>query len=185
MRSKLDVEAMVKKHIAKGEIVEKHQTIRSQCRLFVSKAKKNIVIAALLLKISQDKQSKDFHNLPNDFSADEWVIIMDYYSMFHAAKGALAKENIKIGEENAHEAAINAMYYYYVHTGKLETKLFFMLENAKQKVMELIESLETAKTLRNEVNYELEHKPRRDTAIELHNDAKIFVNKMQELVEGP
>lgn len=184
MRSKIDVQMMIRKHLANGEIAEKHPTIRSQCRLLISKAKKNILIASLLLNISQDKKAKEFHNLPDDFSADDWVIIMDYYSMFHAAKGALAKESIKIGEENAHEATINAMYHYYVYTGKLEEKIFFMMEDAKQRVIELMESLERAKTSRNEVNYELQDKPRRATALETLKDAKIFVNKMQEIVES-
>ena len=104
--------------------------------------------------------------------------------MFHSAKGALAKQKIKITEDNSHEATVNAMYYYYLFSGKLEKEIFSKLENAKKEAVKLIESLERARTLRNEVNYELKDLPRIQTAKEIIEDAKLFVNRMKEIVLG-
>ncbi|MEK6857672.1 MAG: hypothetical protein AABX39_03740 [Nanoarchaeota archaeon] len=164
MKSKIDINNEINIHIKKGEIVENDSVVGSYCRLFISKAERNLLIASLLFNATQSKEIKDILKLPNDFTAVEWCIIISYYSMFHSAKGALAKQKIKITEDNSHEATVNAMYYYYLFSGKLEKEIFSKLENAKKEAVKLIESLERARTLRNEVNYELKDLPRIQTA---------------------
>ncbi|MBI5066537.1 hypothetical protein HZA97_09995 [Candidatus Woesearchaeota archaeon] len=182
MKLKFEVKQAVQQHVKKGEIVENDVVVKSQCRLFLSKAERNLATANLLLTITEQKRLKDIHGLPNDFSAAEWGIIISYYSMFHAAKGALAKLGIKITEDNPHEATLNSMYFYYLFSGKLEEKLFDKLQNAKEEAIKLIESLGRARTLRNEVNYELKELPRVQTAKGIFDDAKVFVSKMKEIV---
>lgn len=90
------------------------------------------------------------------------------------------KADINVGKETLkkHILFFNSQVYWQM----VKNEIFSKLENAKREAITLIESLERAKTLRNEVNYELKDLPRIQTAKEILEDAKIFVSRMKEIV---
>lgn len=177
VRDKQTIRQLIAKHITAKDIIEKEETVSSLTRLFLQKSERDLQIATVIFTTGKKEGNP---NLQSAFF--NWVIIIGYYSMFHAAKAALARMKIKVSEQNAHEAVLNAMYHYYVYSGKLEVEIFSLFENAKEKALELIEKLERARTERTNVNYEINRQIKEENANDLLKEAKEFVQAMRTLV---
>lgn len=179
-RDKINVMESIEQHKGKREIVENHPTIASLSTLFLQKGERDLQVATKNFDFGKQEKSQ---NLQSAFF--NWVIVIGYYSMFHSARGALAKISVYVSEDNVHEAVLNGMYHYYVYQGLIEKKIYYMLENAKEardKAIKLIEKLEMARTDRGNVNYEVAQAVKEATAKDLLNDAKEFIEAMRNLI---
>jgi len=95
----------------------------------------------------------------------KWATVQAYYAMFHAARTLFYHKGYR---EKSHYCLILAMKAFYVSEGVLE--------------MRLVESLQTAKTLREGADYENTFDP--ESAKALVDQAEEFVKIAAEVVLG-
>ena len=62
---------------------------------YLDKSRHNLETANLLLKLSDDRESKKALRLREDYNAYDWVISASYYAMFHAATAALGSLGLR------------------------------------------------------------------------------------------
>lgn len=164
----------------RDEIVEKHATVASLNVLFLQKGERDLQVAAA----NYDFGLKEKHPVLQS-AFFNWVIVIGYYSMFHSARAALAKLSVYVSDDNVHEAVLNGMYYYCVYQGLIESKVYDLLKNAKErrdKAVKLVEKLELARSRRGNVNYEVAQAIKEAVAKALLNDAKEFIESMRILI---
>lgn len=180
VRDELTVRGLVEGHKRRGELVENHPTVASLNFLFLQKGERDLQVAAA----NYDSGLKE-KNPALQSAFFNWVIVIGYYSMFHSARAALAKLSVYVSEDNVHESVLNGMYHYYVYQGRIEARIYGMLENAKarrDKAVKLIEKLEVARSRRGNVNYEVAQAVKEATAKGLLSDAREFIEAMRALV---
>ena len=168
-------------HIKKKEIVENHSTIAPLATLFLQKGERDLQVATANFDFGKEEKNS---NLKSAFF--NWVIVISYYSMFHSARGALAKIKVYVSDEHVHESVLNGMYHYYVYQERIEKKVYYMLENAKEardKAIKLIEKLEDARSDRGNVNYEVAQAVAERTAKSSIDNAKEFIEAMRALIK--
>lgn len=158
--------------------LEKDVTVKHLAGKHMEKAGFNLVVANLLWNISEDEKLKKVHDLSPNFKCYDSVIEGAYYAMYHAAMAAIAKIGYRV---RSHEAAVWALYYYYVHEGILEERLIGMLDKAKSLKEEYVDMLEKGKQTRRIAAYEVSQMSR-DLAEELLNNAKNFVGRLDKLM---
>lgn len=147
---------------------------------YLTKARKNILIANLLMKISEDKKTKDFLKLPDDFNLYEWVIIVSYYAMYSAALGALANFNYK---SRSHAATVVVLRYHYVHRQRLGREDILRLEKARKFSEALIGKLIKIKSRRESAQYDATPSISKVNAETSVRDANEFVGKVEEIMQ--
>ena len=180
-RDKHKVAENVDGHIKKKEIIENHPTIASLATLFLQKGERDLQVATANFDFGKEEKST---NLKSAFF--NWVIVISYYSMFHSARGALAKIKVYVSDEHVHETVLNGMYHYYAYSGVIEKKIYYMLEDAKEardKAIKLIEKLEAARKNRGDVNYEVAQAVIERTAKSSIDNAKEFIEVMRALIK--
>jgi len=158
--------------------LEKDITVKHLAGKHMEKAGFNLVVANLLWNISEDEKLKKVHGLNPNFRCYESVIEAAYYAMYHAAMAVMAKLGYRV---RSHEAAIWALYYYYVHEGILEERLVGMLDRAKSLKEEYVDMLAKGRQTRRTAAYEV-GEISRDLAQELLSNAKSFVKQLGELM---
>ncbi|MBI2663751.1 hypothetical protein HYX10_00210 [Candidatus Woesearchaeota archaeon] len=181
VRDEYRIRELIEQHKRIKEIVEKHPTVSSLSTLFLQKGERDLQVA----NTNFDAGSKEKDKLLQS-AFFNWVVVIAYYSMFHSARGVLAKISVYASEDNVHEAVLNGMYHYYAYQGLMARKLFFMLEDAKEakdEAIRMIEKLETARTRRGNVNYEVAQAVKETAAKDSLKDAKEFVEAMRALIK--
>lgn len=180
-REKHKVAENVDGHIKKKEIVENHPTIASLATLFLQKGERDLQVATANFDFGKDEKNT---NLKSAFF--NWVVVISYYSMFHSARGALAKIKVYVSDDNVHEAVLNGMYHYYAYQGIIEKKVYYMLEDAKEardKAIKLIEKLELARKDRGDVNYQVAQAVIENASKKTLDNAKEFIEVMRTLIK--
>lgn len=168
------------KRTQRGEnpALEKDITVKHLAGKHMEKAGFNLVVANLLWNISEDDKLKKVHGLNPNFKCYESVIEAANYAMYHAAMAAMAKIGYRV---RSHEAAVWALYYYYVHEGILEEHLVEMLSHARSLKEEYVDMLAKGRQTRRIAAYEVSDVSR-DLAQELLSNAKSFVKRLGGLV---
>lgn len=180
-RDKHKVAENVDGHIKKKEIVENHPTIASLATLFLQKGERDLQVATANFDFGKDEKNT---NLKSAFF--NWVVVISYYSMFHSARGALAKIKVYVSDDNVHEAVLNGMYHYYAYRGVIEKKVYYMLEDAnkaRDKAIKLIEKLELARKDRGDVNYQVAQAVIENASKKTLDNAKEFIEVMRTLIK--
>lgn len=180
-REKHKVAENVDGHIKKKEIVENHPTIASLATLFLQKGERDLQVATANFDFGKNEKNT---NLKSAFF--NWVVVISYYSMFHSARGALAKIKVYVSDDNVHEAVLNGMYHYYAYQGIIEKKVYYMLEDAKEardKAIKLIEKLELARKDRGDVNYQVAQAVIENASKKTLDNAKEFIEVMRTLIK--
>ena len=180
-REKHKVAENIEKHKGSKEIVENHPTVATLATLFLQKGERDLQVAAS--NFESGKQEKN-QNLKSAFF--NWVIVISYYSMFHSARGALAKIKVHVSDLNVHEAVLNGMYHYFAYQGVIEKKVYYMLENAKEardKSIKLIEKLEFARKDRGDINYQVAQAVIESSAKTSLDNTKEFLEAMRILIK--
>ncbi len=168
------------KRAQRGEqpALEKDLTVKHLAGKHMEKAGFNLVVANLLWNISEDEKLKKVHGLNPNFKCYESVIEAAYYAMYHAAMAAMASIGYRV---RSHEAAVWALYYYYVHEGILEERLVGMLDKARSLKEEYVDMLAKGRQTRRIAAYEVSEMSK-DLAQELLSNTKNFVKRLGELV---
>lgn len=146
---------------------------------FLKKARKNFAFASLIFSISERDNFKGALELPPDFEAYDWVVVIAYYSMYVSALAALANISFK---SRSHAATLAVLEQVYVLQNKLESRHLQSLSNAYSLSRELITKLAQAKANREAAQYDATPAIARQNAISALEDADEFITKIEELL---
>lgn len=149
--------------------------------LYLDKSRHNLETADLLLKLSDDRESKKALRLREDYNAYDWVISASYYAMFHAATAALGSLGLRARN---HDCLIESMEYHFVHKKKvLETELIDKIARLKSLEEKYINQMWHTKSRRNTAHYKAEASISRSDAQRSLKDARGFVERITNLIE--
>lgn len=169
----------IDRYLQKEQLLKNQEQAKLE-RPFLTKARKNITVANLLFKISEQEDLKKILALAADFNSYDWVIIVSYYSMYISALAALAKLGFK---SKSHAATITVLEYYYVHQQRnLEAKYIQQLTKAYVLSEELISKLVQTKTRRETAQYDATPAISRESAVSALADAEEFIAKIEEVL---
>ncbi|MDD4878026.1 MAG: hypothetical protein PHO02_03250 [Candidatus Nanoarchaeia archaeon] len=105
---------------------------------YMENAKKALLIARHLQKLSTEAETRKNNGFPEGFECFLWVIVLSYYSMFYTANAALAKIKIKVGDKIAHKVTQDALVVYFIKNKKLAKYLLEDYESTKNEVLSLM-----------------------------------------------
>ncbi len=169
----------IENYLKKGQLVQNDDNKQFE-KLFLKKARKNITVASLLFKISDEEDIKKLLKLSSDFETYDWTIVASYYAMYVSALAAIAKLGMK---SESHAATIAVLEYNYVHKNKvLEKKDIQKLSDAHSISKELITKLLEIKGKRETAQYDATPAISREIAISASESAKEFVTKIEEVI---
>lgn len=148
---------------------------------YLDKSRHNLETANLLLKLSDDGESKRVLRLREDYNAYDWVISAGYYAMFHAATAALGSLGLRA---RSHDCLIEALEYHFVHKKKvLETELIDKIARLKSLEEKYVNQMWHTKSRRNTAHYKAEASISRSDALKSLKDAHGFVERITNLID--
>ena len=163
------------KNLITNGLLTRDESAKGLAVPYLEKAKINLTTMELLSKATS---FKDILELPQDYRADEWVIVAAYYSMYLAALSVLAQLGYRC---KSHAAAIVALEEFLVKKALLDKKYLYLLEKVSINKDE-IETLKDAKDKREIAQYSVTKKLSLVLAEEIKIDARHFVDKMEEVL---
>src|SRR3989344_194458 len=110
------------KNLITNGLLTRDESAKGLAVPYLEKAKINLTTMELLSKATS---FKDILELPQDYRADEWVIVAAYYSMYLAALSVLAQLGYRC---KSHAAAIVALEEFLVKKALLDKKYLYLLE---------------------------------------------------------
>ena len=142
----------------------------------------DLALAEGLIKISTLPKLKDLLNYSFETSFFDWAIVCSYFSIFHATQALLGLKKVKI-DTRLHYATLIAFAKQFIINGELESHLFYIYENAENKAKELLEIFEEEKKKRSLFQYHRLSKNNLQPAKESLNNAKSFLEAIQEILK--
>ncbi len=168
----------IKRYLQKEQLFKKEEYVKLE-KLFLTKARKNITIANLLFRTSEQEELKKMVVLPEGFEMYDWVIITSYYAMYSAALAAIAKLGFK---SKSHMATIAVLEQYYVHENKQLAKEHVVKLAKAHTLSEIwITKFLEVKTKRETAQYEATPAIARENADSARKDAEEFITKIEEI----
>jgi len=169
------------KELLKAKAVKEDSSIITHLKW--QKAVNDLALAEGLLKISTSEKIKDTLGYTKDKTFFDWVIVTSYYSIFHAAQALLGLKKIKI-INRMHQATLISFAKHFIVNGELEAELFLLYENAESKANEMLDILEEEKGKRGMFQYHRLSKNNLDPAKESVENAKVFLEAIQEILKN-
>ena len=127
----------VARYILEG-LLKKDEENMQFSGFYMENAKKALLVAKHLQKLSSDAETRRKNGFPENFECFLWVVVASYYSMFYTANAALAKIKIKVGEKIAHKVTQDALIVYFIKNKKLAKYLLEEYESTKNEVLSLM-----------------------------------------------
>lgn len=157
-----------------GEIAENDVRELTKVQKHMTRAKDDYLFANSIKAIIENPNIKMQLKLPPDFdNLYHWLIIVSYYSMYHAATAAMAKKRIKC---NSHIATITSLAKYYLEEEELEFKFLKTLEYV------YINYIESGRESREGAQYNVDKEYTRKEALEVFENAGKFVERVSEII---
>ena len=148
---------------------------------YLSNARHNLLIAKMMLDVTETGDIKKKLTLPDDFQCYSWTIAVSYYAMYHAALSALAKQDY---ESDDHQATKYALAKLYVIKDKLEKEALELFDQGKKILEEeYIVTLDDARKKDRAARYSATPEYEKTKAEEILGNAKKFVNRLAEIIE--
>ncbi len=169
----------IEQYLKRGQLVKDEGNLKLEVP-FTNKARKNLLVANLILRISQDTKLKKRLNITPDFEMYEWVINISYYAMYIASLAAIAKLGYR---SRSHHATITILEYNYVYLQKgLEIKHLTKLTKAYALNDYLLTTLLRTKTRRESAQYEATPLIAKENALSSVEDADEFITRIEEIL---
>lgn len=156
----------------------KNQFMKRLVPHFMEKARHNLLFCTAVWDMNNSENAKKAINLPEDFSAFDWVTITAYYAMYHSALAALASVSYK---SDNHTATIIALEAFFVDKNLLEMEFIDKLKQARELEEEYVYKLKQAKRQRETAQYGVTEQTGKDAAEKLLENARSFVDRMEKL----
>ena len=170
----------------KKEQLFKHEEHKRFEQSFLTKSRKNLAVANILFKISDEENTRKLLLLASAFETYDWVIIVSYYAMYTSALAALARFGFK---SKSHAGTITVLEYHYVAEKKdenkssaLEQKDISSLTKAYDLSEQFITNLIQIKTKRETAQYDATPSLTKEMARAALEDADAFMTKIEEIL---
>jgi uncharacterized protein (UPF0332 family) len=168
----------IERYLGKEQLL-KNREYTSLEKPYIAKSRKNLAVARLLFKISENDDSKRLLSLASGFEMYDWVIVVSYYSMYSSALAAISKLGFK---SKSHAATISLIERFYVKNSKMEHEHLHKLAKAYALSEALITKLIQTKTRRETAQYDATPAISRENAISALADADEFITKVEEIL---
>lgn len=146
---------------------------------YLNKAYHNLEVAGILALLSDNPENKKALGIDSKELYFDWIIITSYYAMYMAATAAVAKLGLKA---TTHGATISALEYRYcVDMKLLHSKYVDMIRDVGFD-REDVHKLDQAMKGRIAVQYTVTAKYGQRDAKKVLEDAKEFVNKINDII---
>ena len=173
---------LIDNFLKKDQLIKNDEYKRLE-KSYLMKARKNLMVARLLLKISEEEGIKKMLKIASYFETYDWVIIISYYAMYTSALSALAKLGFK---SKNHLATISVLEYNYVNKSEskkgLEVKDIHKLTKAYTLSEQLIIKLMETKTKREAAQYDATPNITKEMAKTALDDADEFITNIEEVI---
>lgn len=166
---------MIERFIKTEQLV-KDLTAKNLAEPYFQKAKSNLITMEILSKI---EKHKEILAIPKEHSTEEWVVVVAYYAMYMAALSILAKLGFK---SKSHAATAVALEEFFVKKKLLDKAQFENFENIRLRKEE-IEMLRDVKDRREIAQYSVTKKTTKEIAEKTKDDARKFVDSVEEIFE--
>lgn len=188
MKRKEKLKKKINRHLERGQLSKSDEHKKLE-KPFLAKSRKNIAVANILFKISEQEGIRKMLRLASDFEVYDWVIVASYYAMYASALAASAKHGFK---SKSHAATIAVLEYNYVKEEKntdgsrnktLEQRDIHKLAKAYAISEQLITKLIQTKTKRETAQYDATPAITRENAKTALDDSEEFITKIEEILD--
>lgn len=175
----VDVMKNLKFYMKKERLI-KDETVKRLADEYLAKAKNNLITLKILDELQNDKTFRKKHDIPEEYSTYEWVVITGYYAMYTAAISLLAKIGYR---SKNHTATFCVLEEFFVKKKILDEDILILLKSAMFHKEE-IEKLSDARHKREIAQYSITKQTTKSIAEKIKKDAYDFVNKCGEIING-
>lgn len=149
--------------------IETRDTEKSLTKVYLKRARSDLFLARLLMKISQDENTKKSLLIDQSYHSFHWVIVSAYYAMYHAATSAIAQKGIKA---RTHVATVAALAKHYA----LGHGLAKQLEDVQ------IQHIDATRITRQNAQYKVTKSFSEKEAERVIDTAQEFIDKIDEII---
>lgn len=146
--------------------------------ILAKKGKVNLKSAKIELLFLKDTELRK-NPLFRGYESYEWVIVKSYYAMYNIARALLAKIGIKT---MSHASTLYAFKILYIRRGKIHSRYFRMLDNAKIEEGYL-DMIYDARKIRFSAQYDVLSSIIEREAVECLKKAETFVNDLSKMCD--
>jgi len=154
----------------------KDSTAKNLALPYLKKSKSNLITMEILSKV---ENHKEVLAIPEEHSTEEWIVVVAYYAMYMAALSILAKIGYK---SKSHTATAKALDEFFVKKKLLKKIHLKNFENIRMKKEE-IEILRDVKDRREIAQYSVTKKTTKELAESTKDDARKFVDSVEEIFD--
>lgn len=185
MLNKREIENKFEEYLRKESkdrfYLRKRIGINRLARNYLRNARHNLLVANMMMSVTENKEAKKQLVLPDDFQCYSWVIAVSYYAMYHAALSALAKQDY---ESDDHQATKYALAKLYVIKDELEKEALELFDQGKKILEEeYIVTLDDARKKDRAARYSANPEYEKSKAEEIIKNARKFVKRLAEIIE--
>ncbi len=152
-------------------------------KLFTERAKNELTIAEVLLRLSEgEKEKKDF-DIKEDMTFYSGAIAHAYYCIFYSAKALLATKNIKTSAPKIHKKTFDSFKRHFVDTGIIDTELLKIYRSMIIRADDLLEIFSMEKGKRGDYTYKTIPQANKKPAEESLKNAQTFATNIMRIIE--
>ncbi|MBS3054611.1 MAG: hypothetical protein J4431_03680 [Candidatus Aenigmarchaeota archaeon] len=111
----------------------------SMVKLFIERAKNELKIDEVLLRLSEDNSTKKTFAVKENMTFYSGTITHAYYCIFYSAKAILATKNIKTGAPEIHKKPFDSFKKHFVDTGIIDAELLKIYRSMIIRADDLLE----------------------------------------------
>ncbi len=158
-----------------GQIAEHDAAQKGKTKLYMERSKNDYLFASAVKKlIDRPELGKDLGLPPAYTNIHHWLIIISYYSMYHAATAAIAAKNVKC---ESHEATIASLAEHYATEEEIEFDFIKTLHHT------YIEYIESGRDKRRGAQYRVDKEFASVDSSQVFDNAGKFVRRIQQILE--
>ncbi len=175
LKTYADTYATMKMSGKDQKIIENSFEESKKVKLYLKRSRDDYLLARAVRKLIDNPELMIQLELPADYlNIYHWLIIISYYSMYHAATAAIAKRKIKC---KSHEATIASLAKHYATSEELE---FIFIKTLHATYIDYIES---GREQRRGAQYNVDKEYTSDDAFEVLANAGKFIKRIQQILE--
>ena len=154
----------------------------SMVSVLLKRSENELMIAEKLKRLSEEKEAKEFMEIPESVTFYSSVISHSYYAIFYSAKAILLTKNIKTSPPEVHRKTFEEFKRRFVDTGNLDVKLLEIYRKMIVRADKLLEIFRDEKWKRGNFTYNTIPQANREPAEDSLKNAKLFVSNIEKVI---
>jgi len=155
----------------------------SMAKLFIERAKNELKIAEVLLRLSEDNNIKKTFDVKENMTFYSGTITHAYYCIFYSAKAILATKNIKTSAPEIHKKTFDSFKKHFVDTGIIDAELLKIYRSMIIRADDLLEIFSIEKAKRGDFTYKTIPQANRKPAEGSIRNAQTFAANILKIIE--